>query len=453
MRWAAISSALRNTGRRHGVYLVACAGLIAAESPSGLTDEFNSAKADTAKVQPVLEAYRQAQAAKPIPQGIHLQFGIRLWELGEIDESRRAFRWEVAADPGNLRARAMLAIIQVQERHYSEAAVELQSLIEKDPALTQIWHPLGRARFEMGMFEEAKRCLENAEAAKPGVPQIESLLAKTYARLSDTPNAKRVSALYAESLKLPQAREMATARHWDEALRLISQYLAAFPASSDGLYVKAGILFNGFRNLDSAIEAARASVANNSGNVDARNLFAVLLLAKGDSAGFQREMRELIELDAFDARSHYYLGRFESDSGRLADARLHLERARLLQPNDVLIGIALAGTYEKLGMKEQAEAEYKRDVDVGRAQPPDGSTYTHYAAFLLNEGRVPEAIRYLDQATAMPTARAEAWYLAGMAHLKNGETERARLLLQKAIERRSDYAEARSALTSIESGR
>ena len=231
-------------------------------------------------MQPVVEAYRQAVAATPVPRGIHLQFGIRLWELGEIAESRRAFQREVAADPSNLRARAMLGIILVQERHYSEAAVELQSLIEKDPALTQIWHPLGRARFEMGMFEEAKHCLENAAAAKPGVPQIESLLAKTYARLADPPNAKRVSALYAESLKLQQARELATARKWDDALRLISQYLAAFPASSEGLYVKAGILFNGFRNLDSAIDSARASVANNSANVEARNLLAVLLLGK-----------------------------------------------------------------------------------------------------------------------------------------------------------------------------
>ena len=451
VRRAAIGGASRRSGLRlvtSVCLLVFGLGTAVAEMPS-LRDEDDLTKADPEKTQPVLDAYRQALAANPVPHGIHLLYGTRLWQLGEVAESKRAFHREIMADPGNLRARAMLAIIKVQERHYSEAAEELQLLIGKNPKLTQIWHPLGRARFEMGMFEEAKVCLENAAAAKPGTPQIEALLAKTYAHLADVPKAKWASDLYEESRKLQVSRDLAAAGKWDQAMQQVSQYLAAFPTSSDGLYVKAGIQFNGYRNLDSALACARAAIAGNSANLEARNLLAVLLLAKGDSTSFVRELQDLIELDPLDARAHYYLGRFESDGGHLEDARTHLERAHLLQPTDKAIGVALAVAYEKLGMKEQAEAEYRRDVDAPRNQPSDGSTYTHYGAFLLNEGRIPEALRYLDQATALPAARAEAWYLAGMAHLQSGDTAQARRLLSKALERHPGYAEARSALDAI----
>jgi tetratricopeptide (TPR) repeat protein len=420
-----------------------------AQVPNEQFEEPTAATTDVEKAQPIIAAYRLAYGATPTVQGLSMHFGVRLWQLGEIAESKRAFERELQINPGCLRAQAMLAIIKVQERGYPEAASELQALVDKDAGLTQIWHPLGRAWFELGRLEEAKRCLEKAAVVQPGVPQIQALLAKTYVRLSDTTNAERASALYLEALKLKRSRELAGLGKWAEARQLVSEYLVAFPQSSEGHYVKAAVLFNGFRNVELAIDTVHTSITQNPTNLEARNFLAALFLAKGDVTDFEQEVRTILQIDPLDGRANYYLGRFELEGRRLAQAREHLEQARLLQPNDPIIATILATTYEKLGLNQRAEIEYKNGLKLSRSRPGDGSAYTYYAAFLLNENRLTEALRYLDEAVVSPSVRPEAWYLAGMAHLQKDELLQAGQCLEKAIERRPDYAEAHSALAKV----
>ena len=396
-----------------------------------------------------MDAYSVALQTTPTLAGLNLQFGVRLWELGEITESQRAFERELRINAGSLRAQVMLAIIKVQQHKYDEAAGELQALIEKDPSLTQIWHPLGRALFELNKFEQAKHCLEKAAIFDPGVAQVQALLAKTYARLSDAGNAERASALYFEALKLKRARDAAGLGQWQEALQLVNEYLAAFPLSSDGLYIKAGILFNGFRNLDSAIETIRKSIHQNASNLEARNLLAALLLARRDSQDFEQEARTILQMDPLDGRANYYLGRFEYDRKHFGEARAHLERARLVQPNDALIAATLAMTYEGLGLSRESEEEYKRGIERSHNGARDISLYSNYGAFLLNHGRIAEAVPYLDAAASSPAVRAEVSYMAAIAHVQNGDLARAKDYLERAIERRPDYAEAHSALGSV----
>lgn len=417
-----------------------------AQISNGDLEEPDGAQTDSAKSGPLIDAYRLALQTTPTAPGLNLHFGVRLWEVGEIAESQRAFMRELEIDSGNLRAQAMLAIIKVQQHHYDDAARELQALIEKDPGLTQIWHPLGRALFELGRFEEARRALENAALAEPGRPQVQALLAKTYTRLSDTGNAERASALYSEALKLKRSRDSAGLGKWQEALQLVSEYLAAFPLSSDGLYIKAAVLFNGFRNLDEAITTVRSSIHQNPSNLEARNLLAAFFLAKRDLQGFEQEVRSVLQMDPLDSRASYYLGRLEYDRGHLVEARKHLERAHLAQPNDALITTTLARTYQKLGLNPAAEEQYKRAIELSGNGPRDASVYTYYAAFLLEESRVTDALRYLDDAVTSPSVRPETWYLAGIAHLRNGDLPQAKQYLEKAIERRTDYAEAHAAL-------
>jgi tetratricopeptide (TPR) repeat protein len=443
-------------GVKHPTRLLALLWILTASFPSfpaQLSNEHleepDPPKLDTQRIRFIMDAYSVALQTPPILPGLNLQFGVRLWELGEIAESKQAFERELNINAGSLRAQLMLAIIKVQQHKYAEAAGELRALIEKDPALTQVWHPLGRALFELGKFEEAKQCLEKAAALDPGVAQVQALLAKTYARLSDTGDAERASALYYDALKLKRARDAAGLGQWPQALQLVSEYLTAFPLSSEGLYVKAGILFNGFRNLDSAVDTVHNSIRQNPSNLEARNLLAALFLAKKDFPAFEQEVNTILLLDPLDGRANYYLGRFEYDRKRLGEAREHLERARLVQPNDPLIGTTLAMTYEGLGLNRQAEAEYKRAIDRGRTGPRDGSLYSNYGAFLLNQSRVAEAVPYLDDAVASSNVRTEVWYMAGIAHLQNGDLAQAKHCLEKALERRRDYAEAHSALGSV----
>ena len=430
------------------VCLLSPTTILAAVRPDYLPEP-SSTKGDPEQVQRLLHSYKGAMAANPNGPGIHMQFGLSMWRLGDIVESKKAFDRELAQRPSNLRARAMVGIIEVQQRRYAEAAEILQKLIEQDPSLIQVWHPLGRALMELGRFDEAKRCLEYAATAKPGVPQIYALLAKVDRRLSDGSAAGQASNLYTAALNLEKSRELAGAGKWDEALLAISQYLETFPKSSDGLYAKAAILFNGFHKLEPAIESARASISSSPDNLEARRFLAVLVLAKGDATEFEHQLRDLLDSDPLDAQAHYFLGRYESDKGLLTDARSNLELAHTLRPDDPSIGVALATFYERAEMDVQADAQYRKLIDAASGRSREAAIYTHYAAFLLNRGRIPEALTQLKQALSLRAVPPEAWYLAGMAHLRQGDLAQAHECLATAIERRPGYAEAQAALNAM----
>ncbi|HSF19877.1 MAG TPA: sulfatase-like hydrolase/transferase [Vicinamibacteria bacterium] len=207
---------------------------------------------------------------------------------------------------------------------------------------------------------------------------------------------------------------------------------------------------------------------------------ASIAKAEGDLEGYERSLREAIELEP-NASRYRALADFLLSSGREAElvsltrewigpdaaaasayargqllvsqenfegALVELDRALGLSPDDDEIELALANTLSRLGRFEEALTRYRSIL----ARTPC------YSGALLNAGagyerlgRVEEAIRSYETAIRCDSSYASAYRNLGAALARKGELRRALDALRKARELMPDDREVAAAVLELES--
>ncbi|HTN77219.1 MAG TPA: tetratricopeptide repeat protein [Pirellulaceae bacterium] len=85
----------------------------------------------------------------------------------------------------------------------------------------------------------------------------------------------------------------------------------------------------------------RGLVARNPKSLEARRALADMALERGDSAGAEAELRELLELAPDDAQTHHSLGLLLESTDRAEESRKHLTQAAKLDPDNTLYQLCL----------------------------------------------------------------------------------------------------------------
>jgi len=132
--------------------------------------------------------------------------------------------------------------------------------------------------------------------------------------------------------------------------------------------------------------------------------------------------------------------------GSLSEARVYLERAEKQDPNNPEILNKLAFILFKEGSNEEALQKYKRSL---AADPDDDLTHNAAAAVLRKLGRLDEAQEHYKNAVDIDDTFEETYYNYGQLLVEKGDNEGARMMFEKALELRPDYAEAKSALETL----
>ena len=108
----------------------------------------------------------------------------------------------------------------------------------------------------------------------------------------------------------------------------------------------------------------------------------------------------------------------------------------------------LGWTYRFQGKLDQAIAECKRAIAV---DPGYGNPYNDIGAYLIEKGKLDDAIPWLEQATR--AKRYEAyhypWFNLGRVYFAKEMYSRARQCWQKALELEPTYSAAQEALTKL----
>jgi type IV pilus assembly protein PilF len=144
------------------------------------------------------------------------------------------------------------------------------------------------------------------------------------------------------------------------------------------------------------------------------------------------------------AESNMQLGVGYLRQGNLQAAQEKLERAVEQDPKLVEARLALGLVYERLDDPVEAEATYKRAVQVAGDDP---DALNAYAAFLCRvEGRRDDALKYFDRAAEIPLSkkyvnRAVIYTNAGVC-LKPVDLERSEEYLRLALRTDPRYREA-----------
>ncbi len=380
-----------------------------------------------------VEYYRQAIRKQPSAPELHFQLGMQLWDLGRLAEARSALRTELRLNPANQRCRVVLGMIEVQQNEFRTAISHLGSALHADPGLTQAYYPLGQAWFHSGDFEKALEFLEKAARVETPAPALYALLARTHFKLGRKQDAAAMSKLHTASRNLGLAEAAANLGSWAEADRLVSEYLAAFPDASAGLYVKAGIALNGFRKLDEATALLERILARDPNNFKARRLLAVLEWTAGDKPAFEKNMGIVLAADPLDGQAQYYIGRYLLEKGDTAQARERLATAERLRPFDYRVATDLARAYARAGLLDKAEEKHRAAVSLlGQWPERDPLVYANYAEFLLEQRKPEQARELLGRITSAPRPLPRALYLAGVACKEEGRLDEAVVFLKRA---------------------
>jgi type IV pilus assembly protein PilF len=149
------------------------------------------------------------------------------------------------------------------------------------------------------------------------------------------------------------------------------------------------------------------------------------------------------------AAANMQLGSAYLQQGNLPVAKEKLERAVGQSPRDPAIHGLLALLYQRLGDDKRVDSEFRTALNLA---PRDPDLLNNYAVYLCGKGRTDEGVTRFQAAAANPLYRTP-WAAdtnAGVCLRRAGRDVDALTMLQRALQRRPDYAEAVTQLTDLD---
>lgn len=139
-----------------------------------------------------------------------------------------------------------------------------------------------------------------------------------------------------------------------------------------------------------------------------------------------------------DHQAHYYYGKFLSDIGRYADARVQLQQALALHPGDH----RSRALFDEIASREDREPDDDSDV----YKQAKAAAFLNISLARFNEGDFVQCIEAARQALALLPHYAEAYNNIGIAYVKLGQLEEGIAAYRKALEINPDYQLAKNNL-------
>jgi tetratricopeptide (TPR) repeat protein len=276
------------------------------------------------------------------------------------------------------------------------------------------------------------------------------------------------------------------AREFEQALALWDEYPEAQAALAETYSMWRGFYLTD-EDYKQAEKFAQRSIRLNPKLSAGYRALADLLRHRKDSEGALSQIDTAIQLDPRDAENYYVKGSILI-STKLPEARDNLMQAMKLNPD-------LAKTYFNLGTVLQQLKDYERAektlLDYQKMVPDDVAGYTslgmlyyemgrldnakaqfekvitksgqdpqeqvwQYKAYLTlgeiaakNKDQYDQALSYFDQAIKIFDESADAHYERGLIFMKKGDKKQARQALEKAVQFKPDFPEAKDALAKL----
>ena len=213
------------------------------------------------------------------------------WRAGNIYQAQEYLSRIVALQPQNLRARKMLAQIELQQQHTSLAVAMLEPLLAENAEDTELLGLLAIADMQRGESDLAINRLRIAAELNSGSPQAVIQLAEGYVRTGQPERAIEILADYPLSTQAPFSREQ--------------------------------VLLAAYRDAGKAQEAAavaEALVATNENSVPALELAARFYMSQEMYAEARGMLARSLEMAPRGMQSRLMLAKLDLNESRLEAA-------------------------------------------------------------------------------------------------------------------------------------
>jgi tetratricopeptide (TPR) repeat protein len=436
--------------------------------------------------------FQSALRINPALLAAHYNLALSFIRLHETDHAIEQLRIVTVTQPSVLQPRYNLAILLESKGLISEAITELtaahaldstdkgvtlhllidelkQKKTGQTPSLisdiadastpTEIQRQAGTALVEAGLFDAAVPILEGAHEREPNAPGIISLLARAYigdqknaeaiALLQTVPADKSSDATYLLALayagagnKIKAAEAFATAARTDPKDARPLYHLGLLAAASSGPttsvdYFRSAMKLDPANPIyslalarvllvtDQADEAKKVLATVEPTGSDASQVHALKGVAAAATHGIDEaipQLRKAVEEDPSLALAHNVLGFCLFQQGHYAEAAKAYGIASTLEPKRLLYARDSALAYERANQP----AEALRFAEQANALPnTDASDHLLLGKLYAASGRKPDAIRELERAAELNPNLDAACYLLARTYMQMGDKQQA----------------------------
>jgi tetratricopeptide (TPR) repeat protein len=233
--------------------------------------------------------------------------------------------------------------------------------------------------------------------------------------------------------ELVAAQSLIDAAQLSEAESSVRKYLQVHATSADGHYLLAYILFRQGDPKASLAEFNQGAQYRKPGALDMQVAGSDYFLME-DYPAADKWLTSSVERDPKDVTALYFLGRTKYNEKRFEEAAGVLTRCLDIDPANIRAAHYLALSYERLGKIEDALKIYDRTVTENSGLTSDSGIFIDYGALLLANGRVTEALPYLEKGVGMAAGDTRAHRELAKAYISLSRLMDARTQLEKAVE-------------------
>ena len=402
------------------------------------------------------ELYGQAAALEPGLAGLLYLQGVELMSANRPEEAIKVFEQAVTIDQYNEKALTQILRLQISLKRFSRAIHTCQKLLKLNPENQKLTVMLGELYAKNGREELAVVTLKKLTESELGYVPGWTALFDIYISNGQTADFRREMRALLSSRAVPSekiddllrlfiARSGKQDQYEAPAREFLDELIARRPRDSE-LFVLQG-LFEMIheREREGQLSFGKA-VELDSGNAEAWEALInahIAMNEKQQAYTLLRKAREALPGEGL--RWKLLEGSLLLQTGELTKAAKVLEQAVRMKMKDgdmpllIRSHITLALAYDKLGMRNRSRLAY---ATVLKIDAHNSLAMNNLAYLLAEEGiQLREALLLATNAVLLEPDNGVYLDTLGWVNYKLGNYDRARILLEKAIETGIEEAE------------
>ncbi len=279
-----------------------------------------------------VDVYKRALSASPGDKGILLNLGIVYIKQESYWDALPLFQ-KLAADPGNLQARELLATCLLNTGQVEAAIRSFEALRKDDPQNGGLLYLLGVAYLKQKEIGKARQVLEEV-IAKADPPKASFVLGKAY---YETARFEEAAELYRKTLELDP--------------------------NYPGAHLELGKVYVSQRNPEAVKELA-AALRQDPNNSEAHYFLGGLLMQANRIEEAIPHLERARQLNPGFWGTYFYLGKAKFQMNQARQAVPLLEKAAELNPGETSIYYQLGRALSECGREEEANRVLRRVAEI-----------------------------------------------------------------------------------------
>jgi tetratricopeptide (TPR) repeat protein len=404
--------------------------------------------------------------------------GLARDELGEKQLAQSDLKVAIALQPSSGFFRFALALIYRNAGRFDSAQTMITEAIRLEPGEARYWAALGDIHTQQKRLAPAVQAYQTALRLDPTMGAARSNLAAAQAMLGQSGDAKQTLGTSANPnedantwLKIGAAEEQKN--RLGEAEKAYRKALELAPKSAETWHRLGGCLIRTNRKTDAekafrtaisfeprassswwalgdilqsrgdtqlALDAYQKATSFEPKLAGAWRSLAYLMRDKRDLPAMVDALQKVVQLEPDSANDWPLLGDGLVKLQRMDEARLALDRAEKLAPNNVVTLQGLATYHGMRGDHPKAIGYMDRALEIDGA---DAASWSNKGYSLLKLQRYKESVDALQTAVSLQPDFANAWINLGEANLRSKQLSRAITALEKACQLAPNAVDAR----------